>query len=182
MEIIEKIHIFIIIIVNILLLSLQFIFMIYSNKNISLLNRYPKLLLFVTFPIIVLCDLHLIKASFGDKIHHLIYFNLQNISILVCISIYSYRGIFIYFNNNKNKVLVFRITFLLINLLFVFYIIYINVFYYNIYFNSDSWQYYPIFIIYSSYLFIFHPLIIYLLNKKTNIIIKNDYINKWIHV
>lgn len=176
MEKIEKIYIFIIIFVNIFLLILHFVFIMCSKKDITLSNRYPILLLFVTLTIIILCDLHLLKAFFGNKIHHLIYFNLQNLSLLFCISIYTYRGIFIYLNNNKNKVLIFRSVFMLINLIFIFYIISINVFYYNIYFNSDSWQYYPLFIIYSSYLFIFHPFIIYLLNKKVNTDIKTDYI------
>lgn len=176
MELIEKIHIIIIMIVNIILLFLQFIFILYSNKNIYLINRYPNLLLFVTLPIVILCDIHLLNACFGNKIHHLIYFDLQNICTIVCISIYTYRGIFIYLRNNKKKVLLFRMIFLLINLLFVFYIISINVIYYNTYFEADDWQNYPLWIIYSSYLFIFHPLIIYLLNNKINKEIRNDYI------
>jgi purine-cytosine permease-like protein len=40
----------------------------------------------------------------------------------------------------------------------------------------DDWRNYPLLVIYFSYLFVFHPLIIFLLNKKINKDIRNDYI------
>lgn len=175
-ETIKTINIFIMLIINLFILTIHYMFIIYSRKNIYLSNRCPLLLLFVTLTIAILCDFHLLKASFGNKIHHLVYFNLQNIFTIICISIYTYRGVFIYLNNNKKTLCNFRYIFLFMNLLFIFYVIFINVCYYNIYFDSDYWQYYPLWVIYSFYLFIFHPLIIYLLNKKIDSDIKLDFI------
>lgn len=168
----EKIHLSIILFISIFLFSINFILLIYSKTKYFINNR-PCLLMVSTLTIIVLCDLHLIKVVFGEKIHHLIYFNLQNISIMVCISFYSYRGLITFINNDINKIKNLRICFLLLNILTIFYILFINVFYYNINIESNDWQYYPIWIIYFIYLLIFHPYIIYKLN---NYDIRNDYI------
>lgn len=99
----EKIHLSIILFISIFLFSINFILLIYSKTKYFINNR-PCLLMVSTLTIIVLCDLHLIKVVFGEKIHHLIYFNLQNISIMVCISFYSYRGLITFINNDINKI------------------------------------------------------------------------------
>lgn len=172
MEITERIHIFVIIIISILLFSINFLLLIYS-KSKYIINNRPYLLMISTITIIILCDLHMLKIIFGDKIHHLIYFNLQNISVIICITFYSYRGLIIYLNNNINKIKILRICFLLINILTIFYIIFINTFYYNTKIESNDWPNFPVFFIYSIYLFVFHPFIIYKLKKYD---IKKDYI------
>lgn len=63
--------------------------------------------------------------------------------------------------------------FLLINILTIFYIILINIFYYNTKIESNDWSNFPVFFIYSIYLFVFHPFIIHNLKKYD---IKKDYI------
>ena len=84
-----------------------------------------------------------------------------------------HRFLLIYFGKFNNRILI--IIYCLYIFLFISYVLFINLFYHDIYFHEDDWQNYPIYLIYFFYLLIFNPLAIYCLNKKKNNI-KKDYI------
>lgn len=177
----EIIHILIILVLGLSLFFSNLLMIIYSNKSIYIFNKKPLLLLFVTLSLIIIWSLQLLKNSFGNKIHYLIYFNLYTIFMTSSVTIYTYRGIYIYLKYKYDKtfyskLIIYRIIIIIINLCSFLYIIFINANYYNNYFGFENWKYYPILIIYFIYLIIIHPLLIFFLNKIEKKDIRNDYI------
>lgn len=177
----EIIHILIILIFGVFLFLSNLLLILYSNKSIYIFKKKPFLLLFVTLSLIIIWSLQLLKNSFGEKIHYLIYFNLYTIFMSTSVTIYTYRGIYIYLKHKYDKefflkILIYRIIIILLNIISFIYIIYININYYNNRFGFDDWQYYPILIIYFIYLIVIHPLLIIFLNKIEKNDIRNDYI------
>lgn len=180
MNVIEIINIFIIIIISIFVFISNYIFILNSNKNISLFYRKPWILLIVSLNNLIICVIHLLKASFGKKIHHLIYFDIYNVTLFVFISMYTYRGIYLYlFNNNKkneNTRISIYTFFFIIKITLIFYICSINKGFSNIYFNTYDWQYFPLFFIYLFCVLILNPIISIFLRKTNYKNISNEII------
>lgn len=172
-------NIFIIIIITLFVLITNYFFILYSNKSISLFYRKPIFLLFMSISNIIICIIHLLKALFGKKIHHLIYFNIYNIFLLSYISIYTYRGLCLIIENIKSIEIIEVVggLFNIIQIVILFYIGYINILYYDIYFNTFDFQYFPVFFIYLVYILIINPITIYFLKKNNKKEISNEYIS-----
>lgn len=178
MDYIKICNISIIIIITLFVLITNYFFILYSNKTISLFYRKPTFLLIMSISNIIICIIHLLKASFGKKIHHLIYFNIYNISLLSYISIYTYRGLCLIIENIKSIEIIEVVggLFNIIYIVILFYIGYINILYYDIYFNTFDFQYLPVFFIYLVYILIINPIIIYFFKKNKKKEISNEYI------
>lgn len=179
MNYIKICNISIIIIITLFVLITNYFLILYSNKSISLFYRKPILLIFMSISNIIICIIHLLKASFGKKIHHLIYFNIYNIFLLSYISIYTYRGLCLIIVNIKSieTIEVVGGLFNIIQIVILFYIGYINILYYDIYFNTFDFQYHPVFFIYLVYILIINPITIYFLKKNKKKEISNEYIS-----
>lgn len=187
----EIINICLIIFTNVLILFISLLFISYSNINYNVFTRRPFSLFLMNLFMPLISSSFILEVSFKNNIHHLILFNLRYIGYLGCVSIYVYRGFIFYFdyiyNLNKiiyknkkiyTKIKLVRDIIISINMFFLLFIVFINIKYYSLNFYIQDWQYYPFWIVHIIYLFLIHPLIIFLLNKIKyyNNNIKYDYI------
>lgn len=123
----------------------------------------------------MICVIYLLKSSFEKKIHHLIYFNLYNISLIEYIFIYTYRGLL--FIIKKDKIYLPGGILNIFRIIMWFYLFYINIWYYNIYFSTYNYQYFPIFNIYLGFILIVSPVIIYFLKNNK----EKDYYYEYLY-
>lgn len=187
----EIINICLIISTNLLILFISLLFISYSNRYYNVFTRRPFSLFFMNLFMPLISSSFILEVTFKNNIHHLIFFNLRYIGYLGCVSIYVYRGFIFYldyiYNLNKiiyknkktyTKIKLVRDIIISINMVLLLFIVFINLKYYSVSFYIQDWQYYPFWIVHIIYLFLIHPLIIFLLNKIKyyNNNIKLDYI------
>lgn len=196
MIILNIINILLIIFISISTTFISLLLLLYSQKNYRIFNRKPIHFLFITININILFISYFLENIFNNKIHHLIYFNLRSIPLLFTISLYIDRAIIFYSDyihiqkliesyNNKNrkiftinKIKLIRYSILTYNLIYIIFIVYVNISYYDKIFYMDNWQYIPNITMQGIFVLLIHPLIIFILNKIKNYEdnIKLDYI------
>lgn len=171
----------------IILISFFIYLLIYLNNNkyrYYLSSRYNNILVFITLGILINSIDLLLIGILNKEIYGIIKFNIVYIFNFPSVILFSYRGIKCYndYNTSFNKILKYKNKFnkICIGFLFLYftYILIINIFF-NKNINIKSWHFYPFYIFVILFVFVFHPIIIILLNKINNSI-KYDFIYSFI--
>lgn len=178
---IVHILIFIIYLFIIIISFFVYLFLYLKNSNYSyyLSNRYNSLLICITLGVLINSfDLLLIglvtKNNYG-----LLKFNLVYIFNLPSVIIFSYRGIKCYIDNyisfkKIENIKSFNKHIILCFIIYISYILFINLIF-NKNITIISWHFYPFYIFILIFIFVFNPIIIFLLNKIGNNL-KYDFI------